>query len=52
MLKFIEELPTDYPIGGVHCVPVLDNGSLIMVWFEIIKRAGILSSVLKVGRMI
>ncbi|QHW34737.1 NUDIX hydrolase [Paenibacillus rhizovicinus] len=32
MLTFITELPTDFPIGGVHCVPVLDNGNMMMVW--------------------
>ena len=32
MLNFIEELPGDFPIAGVHCVPVLENGNLVMVW--------------------
>lgn len=32
MLKYISEIPTDYPVGGVHCIPILDNGNLIMVW--------------------
>lgn len=32
MLKLINELPTDFPIAGVHCVPVFDNGNLMMVW--------------------
>ncbi|MBO9610605.1 MAG: NUDIX hydrolase [Paenibacillaceae bacterium] len=34
MLRFIgnHELPTDFPIGGVHCIPILDNGNLLMVW--------------------
>jgi len=32
MLRFVTEIPTDYPIGGVHCVPILDNGNLMMVW--------------------
>lgn len=32
MLSFITELPTDKPIGGVHCVPILDDGNLMMVW--------------------
>ena len=32
MLQFINELPNDYPIAGVHCVPVLENGNLLMVW--------------------
>ncbi|MBB3073485.1 hypothetical protein FHS14_006544, partial [Paenibacillus baekrokdamisoli] len=32
MLKFITEIPTDFPIGGVHCVPILGNGNLVMVW--------------------
>lgn len=32
MLTFITELPTDRPINGVHCIPVLDNGTMMMVW--------------------
>jgi len=32
MLRFISELPVDYPIAGVHCIPVFDNGNLMMVW--------------------
>lgn len=32
MLKFITELPTDYPIGGVHCIPIFESGNLMMVW--------------------
>lgn len=32
MLRFIEELPKDKRIAGVHCVPVLDNGNMIMAW--------------------
>ncbi|WP_282941351.1 NUDIX hydrolase [Paenibacillus sp. RC67] len=32
MLTFISDLPTDKPIAGVHCVPVLDNGDMMMVW--------------------
>jgi 8-oxo-dGTP diphosphatase len=32
MLTFITEIPTDKRIGGVHCVPVLDNGHMMMVW--------------------
>ncbi|MFE5320076.1 NUDIX domain-containing protein [Paenibacillus sp. NPDC056579] len=32
MLRFISELPQDKPIAGVHSVPVLENGNLIMVW--------------------
>lgn len=32
MLEFITELPTGKVIGGVHCVPILDNGNLVMVW--------------------
>ncbi|MFC5471252.1 NUDIX hydrolase [Cohnella suwonensis] len=32
MLRFINEIPTDFPIGGVHCIPVFDNGNLMMVW--------------------
>jgi 8-oxo-dGTP diphosphatase len=32
MLRFINELPEDYPIAGVHCVPVFENGNIMMVW--------------------
>ncbi|NOU94283.1 NUDIX domain-containing protein [Paenibacillus sp. LMG 31456] len=32
MLTFILEIPIDKPISGVHCVPILDNGNLVMVW--------------------
>ncbi|MFD0679247.1 MULTISPECIES: NUDIX domain-containing protein [unclassified Paenibacillus] len=32
MLTFIQEIPVDKPVSGVHCIPVLDNGNLIMVW--------------------
>ncbi|MGM0883047.1 MAG: NUDIX hydrolase [Bacillota bacterium] len=28
----ISELPTDKPIAGVHCVPLLDNGNLVLAW--------------------
>lgn len=32
MLQFITELPENKAIGGVHCVPILDNGNLVLVW--------------------
>lgn len=32
MLTFISDLPKDRPIAGVHCIPVLDNGNMMMVW--------------------
>ena len=32
MLSWITELPTDKKIAGVHCVPVLPDGNIIMVW--------------------
>ena len=32
ILTFITEIPTDKNISGVHCVPVLENGNLIMAW--------------------
>ncbi|WP_028547748.1 NUDIX hydrolase [Paenibacillus sp. UNC451MF] len=32
MLTFISDLPTDRPIAGVHCVPILGNGNMMMVW--------------------
>ncbi|WP_042162140.1 NUDIX hydrolase [Paenibacillus gorillae] len=32
MLSKIDKLPTDKRIAGVHCVPLLEGGSLVMVW--------------------
>ena len=32
MLSFITEVPGDRPVSGVHCIPVLDNGNIVMVW--------------------
>lgn len=32
MLEWITELPPIEKINGVHCVPVLDNGNVVMVW--------------------
>jgi 8-oxo-dGTP diphosphatase len=32
MLRRITELPKDKRIAGVHSVPLLDDGSIIMVW--------------------
>ncbi|UVI28043.1 NUDIX hydrolase [Paenibacillus spongiae] len=32
MLTFITEVPTDRPVSGVHCVPVLSDGNLVLVW--------------------
>ncbi|WP_216625587.1 hypothetical protein [Paenibacillus phytorum] len=32
ILTFITEIPTDKNISGVHCIPVLENGNLIMTW--------------------
>jgi 8-oxo-dGTP diphosphatase len=32
MLKFITGLPTEKRIAGVHCIPVLKNGNMMMVW--------------------
>lgn len=32
MLRLISEVPSDKKIAGVHCVPVLSNGKMIMVW--------------------
>ncbi|KIL39445.1 NUDIX hydrolase [Gordoniibacillus kamchatkensis] len=32
MLRRIDELPTDKTIAGVHSVPLLDDGSIVMVW--------------------
>lgn len=32
MLMAIEELPNDKPIAGVHCVPITDDGLVVMAW--------------------
>lgn len=32
MLSFISELPSDATISGVHCIPVLKNGDIVLVW--------------------
>lgn len=32
ILKSITELPKDKKIAGVHCVPITENGSLVMAW--------------------
>jgi len=32
MLRLISEVPSDKKIAGVHCVPILSNGNMIMVW--------------------
>ncbi|MCZ8516023.1 NUDIX domain-containing protein [Paenibacillus filicis] len=32
MLTFISEIPTDKNISGVHCIPILDDGNLILTW--------------------
>ena len=32
MLSFMTEIPEGIQIGSVHCVPVLDNGDVVMVW--------------------
>ncbi len=32
MLSLICELPLDKKIVGVHCIPILNNGNMIMVW--------------------
>lgn len=32
MLKEISVLPKDKKIAGVHCVPIMENGSLVMAW--------------------
>ncbi|MFF2089872.1 NUDIX hydrolase [Paenibacillus sp. NPDC058174] len=32
MLKKIDKLPMDKRIAGVHCVPLLEDGSIVMVW--------------------
>ncbi|HWL25623.1 MAG TPA: NUDIX domain-containing protein [Ureibacillus sp.] len=32
MLKAITTLPVDKKIAGVHCLPLLENGSIVMAW--------------------
>ena len=32
MLKAISVLPEDKKIAGVHCVPIMENGSIVMAW--------------------
>lgn len=32
MLAFISDVPRDKRVAGVHCVPLLENGSMVMVW--------------------
>ncbi|CAM5215299.1 NUDIX domain-containing protein OS=Ureibacillus acetophenoni OX=614649 GN=SAMN05877842_110137 PE=4 SV=1 [Ureibacillus acetophenoni] len=32
MLKSISVLPKDKRIAGVHCVPIMENGSIVMAW--------------------
>lgn len=32
MLRAISHLPTDKKIAGVHCIPVRDDGSIVMAW--------------------
>lgn len=32
MLNKINELPEDKRIAGVHCIPITDNGTIVMAW--------------------
>ena len=32
MLKAIEALPADKKIAGVHCIPLMENGDMVMAW--------------------
>lgn len=32
MLKEIADLPTDKRIAGVHCVPITQDGNIVMAW--------------------
>lgn len=32
MLKRVSELPTDKRIAGIHSIPLLEDGSIVMVW--------------------
>ncbi|MFD2446864.1 NUDIX hydrolase [Bacillus sp. CGMCC 1.16607] len=32
MFKKINHLPTDKSIAGVHCIPITENGMVVMAW--------------------
>ena len=32
MLTKIDTLPTDKKIAGVHCVPFMEDGNILMAW--------------------
>ncbi|MFY3790175.1 NUDIX domain-containing protein [Ureibacillus sp. MALMAid1270] len=32
MLKALSVIPEDKRIAGVHCVPIMENGSIVMAW--------------------
>jgi 8-oxo-dGTP diphosphatase len=34
MLTFINELPTDKKIAGVHTIPITEEGNIMMAWDE------------------
>ena len=34
MLTFINELPTDKKIAGVHTIPITEQGNIMMAWDE------------------
>ena len=32
MLKVINELPNNKKIAGVHCIPITEQGTIVMAW--------------------
>lgn len=32
MLNRIKELPRDKKIAGVHCIPIMENGTIVLAW--------------------
>ena len=32
MLKEIHELPSDKKIAGIHCIPITEEGNIVMAW--------------------
>jgi 8-oxo-dGTP diphosphatase len=34
MLTFINELPTDKKVAGVHTIPITEQGNIMMAWDE------------------
>lgn len=34
MLNFIKDIPTNKKIASVHCIPITENGMIMMAWDE------------------